>query len=259
MSQASARTDQWIEAAPSPKWVRVLFSGAVIADSKHVLLLRESRRTPVYYFPIDDVRMDLLEPTGNTAPSRGKGSASYWTIRVDDRVAENAAWGFPDPLPEASGLKDHLAFEWGKMDAWFEESEEVYVHARDPYKRVDVLPSSRHVRIVIAGETVADSHRPVLLFETGLPMRSYIPKDDVRQDLLRPSESVTRCPYKGEARYYSAAVGDEVEGDIAWHYRYPTTECSKIAGLIAFYDERVDLYLDGELQPKPQTRWTRGR
>lgn len=143
------------------------------------------------------------------------------------------------------------------MDAWFEEDDEVYVHPRDPYKRVDVLHSSRHVRVVVLGELVAETRRPSLLFETGLPTRYYVPKADVRMDRLVPSETETRCPYKGLATYHSVRVGATVVGDVAWCYRHPIPECSKIENLVCFFNERVDaLYVDGALQPRPQTRWS---
>jgi uncharacterized protein (DUF427 family) len=142
------------------------------------------------------------------------------------------------------------------MDAWFEEDDEVYVHARDPYKRVDVLHSSRHVRVVVQGELVAETRRPALLFETGLPTRYYLPKADVRMDRLVPTETATRCPYKGVASYYAVRAGSTVVPDLAWCYRHPIPECSKIENLVCFFNERVDLYVDRELQPKPRTRWS---
>jgi uncharacterized protein (DUF427 family) len=132
------------------------------------------------------------------------------------------------------------------MDAWFEEDEPVYTHPRSPYTRVEALASSRHVRVEVDGVTVADSHRPTILFETGLPPRYYVPLTDVRQDLLRPSETQTRCPYKGTAEYFSVEVGGKVHADLVWIYRTPLPESAKVAGLVCFYDERVDLYVDGE-------------
>lgn len=152
-------------------------------------------------------------------------------------------------------VRGYVAFYWDKMDAWYEEEEEVFVHARDPYTRVDCLQSSRHVKVVLNGQTVAETHNPVLLFETGQPERFYIPKGDVHQDLLIPSEKVTRCPYKGEARYYSVTAGGELSEDLAWYYRYPTFEASGIANYMCFPQGKVDLYVDGELPEKPKTRW----
>jgi len=133
------------------------------------------------------------------------------------------------------------------MDAWFEEDEQVFVHPRDPYTRVDTVHSSRHVRVEIEGVTLGETRRPILLFETGLPTRYYIPKLDVRMDLLEPSESATRCPYKGLACYWSARVGDKLIKDIVWSYPAPIPECPKIENLLSFYNEHVDLYVDGVL------------
>ena len=243
---------------PSPRWVRVRFGGQVVADSKRVLLLREPGRLPVYYFPLTDVRSEALVPAAHPASCPHEGLARCWTVRTGDRAAEHAAWGYSDPPPRSTRLlRDHVAFEWAKMDAWFEEDDEVYVHARDPYKRVDVLHSSRHVRVVVAGALVAETRRPSLLFETGLPTRYYLPKTDVRMDLLVPTETETRCPYKGVASYYSVRAGAAVVEDVAWCYRHPIPECAKIENLVCFYNERVDaLYVDGELQPRPRTRWS---
>jgi len=241
---------------PSPRWVRVRFAGQFVADSRRVLLLREPGREPVYYFPREEVRAECLVPAEHSAPGAGTGSLC-WTVQVGDRTAEDAAGGYREPPADRPALRGHVTFEWGKMDAWFEEDDEVYVHARDPYKRVDVLHSSRHVQVVVAGTLVAETRRPALLFETGLPTRYYLPKADVRLDLLVPTETETRCPYKGVASYYAVAVGPTVVRDIAWCYRHPIPECSKIENLVCFHNERVDaLYLDGELQEKPRTRWS---
>jgi uncharacterized protein (DUF427 family) len=242
---------------PSPRWVRVRFAGETVADSRRVMLLREPGHLPIYYFPRADVRADCLVPTGHPAPCPEAPATVCWTVRVGDRTAAHAAWAHPDPPLHRRALRDHVAFEWAKMDAWFEEDDEVYVHARDPYKRVDVLRSSRHVRVVVAGAVVAETRRPWLLFETGLPTRYYLPKADVRMEWLVPTATETRCPYKGLAGYYSVEVGGTVIRDIAWYYRHPIPECSKIENLVCFYNERVDaLYVDGVLQPKPRTRWS---
>lgn len=240
---------------PSPRWVRVKFGGEIVADSKHVLLLRQYSpgRLPTYYFPQTDVRMDVLQPA---ARDQRLGEAMYWIVKVGDRVAENAAWTPLDPPPDLAALKGHITFEWNKMDAWYEEEEEVFVHARDPHKRVDVLASSRHVRVVIAGETVAETHRPYLLYETSLPTRYYIAREDVRMDVLEPSSLTTRCPYKGIASYWSVKIGDHVAKNVVWSYPEPIAECPKIKGLLCFFNERVDLFVDDELQTRPATFWS---
>src|SRR2546425_3372961 len=177
--------------------VRAFFAGQVVADSKRALLVFEPRRLVVYYFPISDVRMDLLKPTRHTLDAGDSSETLRWDLEAGGRLAENAAWGYREPEGERAALQDHVAFYWNKLDSWFEEDDEVFVHPRDPYHRVDVLNSSRHVRVVVDGEVIAETNRPRLLFETGLPTRYYIPKLDVRMDLLEASDKVTACPYKG--------------------------------------------------------------
>jgi uncharacterized protein (DUF427 family) len=241
-----------------PKRVRA-FSGAVpVADSRRVTTLFETGHLPVYYFPRRDVRTDLLEEADRHTFCPYKGTASYYRVLGTGREpVEDAAWAYPEPLPEAPAeLAGLVAFYWEKMDAWFEEDEEVFVHARDPYKRIDVLHSSRHLRVELNGETVAETTRPCLLFETGLPTRYYIPKIDVRLEALEPSERTSRCPYKGTANYHSVRAGGALVEDVAWFYRHPTEECSKIANMICFFNEKVDLYLDGERLERPRTAWS---
>jgi uncharacterized protein (DUF427 family) len=171
-------------------------------------------------------------------------------------VAENAVWSYRAPFPEREDIKEYVAFYWNKMDAWYEEAEQIYAHARDPYHRVDVLDSTRHVRVVIDGSTLADTRRPRLLFETGHPTRYYIPQEDVRMDLLTTTDKHTRCPYKGEASYWTAKVGDAELPDIVWSYLDPIAECPRIKGYLCFFNEKVDVYVDGEFQPRPITAWS---
>lgn len=241
----------------SRRRVRVNFNGVTIADSKRVMLLHEASHLPVFYFPMQDVRMDLLEATQHTTHSDLKGDASYWTLRVGDRTAENVAWSYLHPLPQGPEIKDYVAFYWEQMDAWYEEDEQVFAHARDPYKRVDVLPASRHVRVVVDGVTIADTHRPRLLIETGLPIRYYIPEQDIRMELLEPTETTTHCPYKGQASYWSAKIDDKLFKDIVWSYREPLPACLLIEKLLCFFNERVDaIYVDGDPVVKPKTIWS---
>jgi uncharacterized protein (DUF427 family) len=246
----------WIHISESPRHVRVFFGGETIADSKRAKLVRESEVLPAYYFPKQDVRSDLFIPSAFKTQCPVKGEASYWSIRVGGQSAESAAWSYLSPTPAASALKDHFAFDWPKMDKWMEEDEPLYKHARDPFKRVDALPSKRHVRVVIAGQTVAETHRPHLVFETNHPVRYYIPQDDVRMDLLVPSATTSRCPYKGAASYWSVKIGNEQFNDLVWGYMDPIPEIPKIKGLVCFWHERgCDIYVDGELLPRPQTKW----
>ena len=173
------------------------------------------------------------------------------------RTAENSAWQYAAAPGELSQLNGHVAFEWNCMDAWFEEDEEVHAHPADPFHRIDIRHSSRHVRVVVAGETVAETWQPVLLFETGLPVRSYLPKPDVRLDWLVPSEKETWCAYKGKAAHFSFPVSGRLVKDIAWSYPFPNPEFSKIQNLICFYNERLDdFFVDGVADPKPQAPWS---
>ena len=234
-----------------PKRVRTYLGGEPIADTTHPKLVWEIPYYPAYYFPRDDVRMELLTPNGHTRRSTSRGDAQNVTVKGGDREVEDAAWHYPDsPVEELRGL---IRFDWGAMDSWFEEDEEVFVHPHDPYKRIDILHSSRHVEVKVNGVKVADTHRPTLLFETGLPTRYYIPKLDLRMDLLTPIEHTTGCAYKGFARYWSLEAGDETFENLAWSYRTPLPECTKIAGLVAFYNEKVDLIVDGERLARPKT------
>jgi uncharacterized protein (DUF427 family) len=243
---------------PSGRRVRAYLGGVPVADSARVQLMFETGHLPVYYFPAADVRMDHLQPTDHHTHCPYKGEASYYSVRAGDQISENAAWHYRTPLPGAPPeLADMIAFYWDKMDRWLEEDDEVWVHPRDPYHRVDVLNSSRHVQVKIAGEIVADTRRPRLLFETGLPTRYYFPKVDVRLDLLADSDTASRCPYKGVASYYSAQVGNQVIQDAAWYYQLPIPECPKIENMICFFDERVEAILvDGEALPRPTTPWS---
>ncbi|WP_131784437.1 DUF427 domain-containing protein [Protofrankia symbiont of Coriaria ruscifolia] len=246
-----------VRTEPNGRRVRVFFNGQVIADSIRTLYVFEAGHLPVYYFPRPDVRFDLLTPTDHHTSCPRKGDASYFTITVGDRRAENAVWAYPEPIPDVADLADYVAFYWDRADAWYEEDEQIFVHPRDPYKRVDALPSSRHVEVRVGDEPLADTHHPTLLFETGLPIRYYLPKLDVRWDLLTPAPTRTRCPYKGEARYWSYEGPDGTRiDDIAWSYAESIPEIPKIAGLVAFLNERVDLIVDGVRQPRSSTPWS---
>jgi uncharacterized protein (DUF427 family) len=241
---------------PCPRRLRTFVDGVAIADSRRAIYLFEAGKLPVYYFPVDDVRVDLLRPSDHSTHCPYKGDASYWSIAVGERVIDDAVWGYPTVIDECPDITGYVAFYWNLVDAWFEEDDEVFVHARDPYKRIDVLQSSRHVQVVVDGEVVADTHRPRLLFETGLPTRYYIPKLDVRTDLLARSDTVTRCPYKGVAEYFSVRTPDGLGRDLVWNYPAPIPEIPKIENHLSFFNERVDLVVDGELQPRPQSPWS---
>jgi uncharacterized protein (DUF427 family) len=230
------------------KRVRAYLQGRLVVDSTRPVLVWENPHYPAYYFHREDVRADLVPTDGVTrSPSRGRGTV--YDVRVVGAVAREAALRYLDSPLDA--LRDLVRLDWDSMSEWLEEDEIVYTHPRDPYTRVDILPSSRHVRVESDGTLLADSHQPRLLFETGLTTRYYLPLGDVRMDLLRPSSSESYCPYKGVADYWSLDAGDADTRDIAWIYRTPLPESQKIAGLVSFYNERVDIFVDGVLQDRP--------
>jgi uncharacterized protein (DUF427 family) len=219
----------------------------IIADSRRVLLLREPGRMPVYYFPRSDVLSDIFRPSQRQEVCPHKGPIRYQHLDAGGVSRENAAWRCPEAIIQGRSLADYLAFDWNAMDGWFEEDEEVFVHPRDPYTRIDVLQGSQRVQIVGLGVMVADSRRPLLLFETGLPPRYYLPMTDVRMDLLLPSDTRTQCPYKGRAHYYHLNNGNTQVEDLFWSYRFPTLAMARIAGMLSFLPERAEaVSIDGE-------------
>jgi uncharacterized protein (DUF427 family) len=243
---------------PSPKRVRVAVGDEVIADSRRVMMLHESGHQPVYYFPPDDVRSEFLESSDRHTRCPRKGEASYYTIRVGESVVDAGAWYYPDPLEGTPPINDLIAFYFNRMDHWYEEDEEIFVHPRDPYHRVDIVRSDRDVRVSLDGEELAHSTRALALFETNLPTRWYLPREDLSAESV-DSETITGCPYKGAASYHSVRLGDgRVERDIVWYYREPYDEVARIAGLVCFFNERVDLELDGQLQERPESPWSHG-
>jgi uncharacterized protein (DUF427 family) len=239
-----------------PQRIRGVFGKETVVDSKRAKLLHESKLLPVYYFPEEDVRFDLLEPTDRSTRCPYKGEASYWTLRAGGREAPNAVWGYREPIESAPFLRGHVAFYWSALDEWFAEDAQLFGHPRDPYARIDVYPSTRHVRVSRDGELLAETRRAKALFETGLPTRWYIPAADVRTELLVPSPTKTRCAYKGSASYWHVRVGGELVEDLVWTYTEPQHDAEPVRDLLCFFNERVELELDGEPQERPQTQWS---
>jgi uncharacterized protein (DUF427 family) len=234
------------------KRVRGFLHGELVFDTKEPRLVWELPYFPTYYVPEEDVAAGLVA-SGETKSSPSRGDAELLDVKVNGALVHHAAHRYPDsPIEE---LRSLVRFEWNLLDEWLEEDEPIYTHPRDPYTRLDILHSSRHVEIVMNGVKVAETDRPTILFETGLPPRYYLPLTDVRIELLIPSEKQTHCPYKGTANYYSLEVDGRIHEDFVWIYRSPLPESQKIAGLVAFFNEKVDLYVDGELQDRPQTKF----
>ncbi|CAN5507193.1 DUF427 domain-containing protein [soil metagenome] len=244
-----------------PRRMRARFNGEVVLDSRRGKALHETGLLPVLYFPEEDLRADLVEPSDTTTHCPFKGDASYLTLRVGDRVAEDLVWTYPEPIEGAPPLAGYVALYFDRLDGWLEEDEEVDAHPKDPYHRVDVLAGSYHVVVRSRGEVVAETDRPKLLFETGLPIRWYLPPEDVRTERLRQSETVSDCPYKGRGQHWhldpggaetggTERAGERHEGavieDAAWSLPEPRREGLGAAGHFCFYPEKVDLEVDGE-------------
>lgn len=225
----------------TPRRVRVIFGGVAVADSRDVQILHPPDRTPTYLFPREDVRAELFAPGQRRQTDPAMGEATYWTVVVGDREAADAAYSYEHPPSSAAEIAGLIAFDWDSMDGVFEEEEEVFVHPRDPYTRIDVLRTNRHVRVRLGDTVVADSIQSRMLLESGLPVRYYLPESDVRVDLLEPSYTTTRCPYKGVAHYWSLRDGDQILKDVVWTYPEPFHDAEAVRGLMCFVDDRVDL------------------
>jgi uncharacterized protein (DUF427 family) len=230
---------------PTAKRIRVEFAGETIVDSDLVMTLHEAPIKVVYYFPIEEVAPGVLQESDTQEQSDQWGKRIHWHVTANGKTAEDAAYSYetPEGQPDLSG---YVAFSWNKMDAWYEQSEQVFGHARDPYHRIDARWGDRHVRVVLDGETIAEAERVCFVYETSLPVRHYLPPDAVRADLLTLTETHTRCPYKGLASYYSVKVGENVHEDLAWFYPEPEPDNNKLKDLIAIPFEKVEMYIDGE-------------
>jgi uncharacterized protein (DUF427 family) len=244
---------------PSPKRLSIKVGDIVLADTLEALVMQESDHLPVYYFPIRDVREEFLMASATRTESPFKGTATHYSVNTGVTLVEDAGWRYLEPVEGCPPIADYMGFYWNKMNHWYEEDEEVFVHARDPFRRVDCLPSSRHVEVIVDGETVADSRRGTFLFETGMPTRYYLPICDTRLDLLSPSRYISRCPYKGIANYYHLTVKGRRRENMVWYYPDPVLEAKRIQSLVCFYNEFVDrILLDGVEQAKPMTASSHG-
>ena len=242
-----------LKVEPTAKRIRGYVDGRLAFDTTSALLVWENRSYPAYYLPVKDIAGEL-RPNGESRHSPSRGEAEVLDLHLGPAVRPAAGWRYPDSPIEA--IRDHVRFDWTAIDEWLEEDEPVYTHPRDPYTRVDILQSSRRVRVVVDGVDVADSRAPHILFETGLPPRHYLPMADVRLDLLTPTDSESHCPYKGVATYWSLTVNDKRYDDFVWCYRTPLPESQKIAGLLCFYNEKVELWVDGVRQEQPHTKFS---
>ncbi|HVE31296.1 MAG TPA: DUF427 domain-containing protein [Mycobacteriales bacterium] len=228
-------------AEPLRRRMRVRFGGEWIADSEHVLLLHEPARYPVAYFPLAAVRPGVLVDENRSTRHRDLGDTAWFTVTVGDRSTPRSAWRYI-ALPEYAGeLRDRVAFAWRAMDAFYEEDERIVGHAADPYHRIDIRRTARHLVVRDGDRVIADSTRPLALYESGFAPRWYVPREDVDEQALTPAEGQTFCPYKGLASYYD--VGER--RGAAWSYRQAWPEVGRVANLVSFEPQKIDVYLDG--------------
>ncbi len=235
---------------PVPRRIRAFLAGQAVVDTTDARYVWENAAYPQFYIPLADVRPDALVDEG-TVKETTRGDAKRYGVRVGDVSRPSAASVLS--AAKVEGLDDTVRFSWSAFDAWFEEDEQVFVHPRNPYTRVDALRSTRRVRIELHGVVLAESSAPVMVFETGLPTRYYLDRTDLDFSRLLPSDTVTACPYKGTTSgYWSAQVDDRTHPDVAWTYSFPTRELLPIAGLVAFYNEKVDTFVDGHRLERPR-------
>lgn len=229
--------------APVARRVRARFDGVTAVDTTRAIYVWEHPYYPQFYIPAADVDTSLLSDDGH-GKETAQGMWSVQSLSHGERSVAGAAQLLTEPAID--GLEATYRFEWDAMDAWYEEDEEMFQHPRSPYVRVDSLRSSRRIRIEKDGVIIADSASPVVLLETGLPARFYLPRTDVNWAHMARSETQTRCPYKGiTTGYWSININGAQHEDLAWSYDFPTRESAPIAGLVCFYNEKVDVFIDG--------------
>lgn len=233
------------------KWIRGLLNGQVVVDSRNYLNVWEIPYWPWWFFHREDIRGTLVQRSAPKMMDELPEGAVAHDLTCDGVTLPGVARSYPNhPV-----LKDWVGINFDALDHWFEEDVEVFVHPRSPYTRIDALGSSRHVVVSLEGVELANSQKPTVLFETGAPARFYLPMTDVRLDLLIENSRRSSCPYKGDSAFFDARVNSETIADIAWTYVLPRPESTPIAGLICFFNEIVDIDIDGERQPRPRSHF----
>jgi uncharacterized protein (DUF427 family) len=240
--------ERMLFAEPLRRRMRVRFGGEWVADSEDVVLLHEPGRYPVAYFPLADVREDVLAAENRTTAHRELGPAEWFTVRAAGKQAPRAAWRYTGLPGHADVLRDRVAFAWRAMDAFYEEDERIVGHAADPYHRIDIRQTSRHLVVRDGDRVVAETRRPVVLYESGFAPRWYVPREDIDLNALTPVEGETFCPYKGLAGYFDIGAGKRA----AWSYPEAWPEVERVSGFVSFEPDVVDVTLDGrELALEP--------
>jgi uncharacterized protein (DUF427 family) len=251
--QMAALTDR---VEPAPRRVRGFLGGVQIFDTCRARYVWEWPNYPQYYIPVADIDFQFLIDE-NHDQQLHRGRARRHGLRVGEEHRPRSVRVFGGDAID--GVAGTARFDWVALDAWYEEDEQIFVHPRNPYVRVDAVRSHRHIRVDLDGVRLAETAAPVLVFETGLPTRYYLDRTDVDFEHLAPSDTQTACPYKGVTTgYWSMPVDgvvDEARRDLAWSYDFPTRQLLPIAGLVAFYNEKVDITIDGVLLPRPRTHF----
>jgi len=238
---------------PSPRRLRAVLAGETVLDTTQALYVWEWPFYPQYYVPMADVRPGLLE-SERSIESTPQGLVEMHNVRAGTVIRPHAARVVRETT--LTGLEGTVRLEWSAIDAWFEEDERVFVHPRNPYVRVDALRSTRTVRVSLAGVVLAESSSPVMVFETGLPTRYYINRTEVDFTHLVPSDTVTECPYKGTtSNYWSIDIDGELHRDLVWSYDFPTRQLLPVTGMLAFYNEKIDIFVDGRELDRPHTHF----
>jgi uncharacterized protein (DUF427 family) len=233
---------------PLRRRMRVQFNGEWIVDSEDVWLLHEPGHYPVAFFPRADIRPEVLVAEDRVTQHRDLGPTSWFTVTVGDRSTPRAAWQYTGLPSYAHDLRDRVAFAWRAMDAFYEEDERIVGHAADMYHRIDIRQTSRHLVVKDGDRTIAETTRPVALYESGFAPRWYVPRADVDESVLTPIDGQTFCPYKGLASYYD--VGDHKSA--VWAYPQAWPEVARVADYVSFEPDAIDVFLDGkqlELEP----------
>nr|POE63430.1 hypothetical protein CFP56_04333 [Quercus suber] len=255
-------SDGPVRVLATPRLVQATLNGIYVFRTTQAQFVWEHPFYPQYYVPARVLEANpalTITPGETFSDAAGHAIATQWHLSAGGRtISDVLAFGATPPAP-AHALRDLVKLDFASLDQWFEEATPIHVHPKDPFKRVDVLAATRRVVVRVAGHVVADSPAAMHLHETGLPVRFYLPPTSVRPDVLRPSATRTRCPYKGEARYYSVEVGGERHEDLVWYYEAPVLEVGGIIGLLCFYNEKVDIELDGEKLERPDTHFGRGK
>ncbi|WP_026911059.1 DUF427 domain-containing protein [Patulibacter minatonensis] len=238
---------------PVPRRIRATLAGRTVLDTIRAQYLWEWPFYPQFQIPMEDIDPDVLVDEEHEHRVK-RGTVARYGLRVGDEHRPGAVRRYLEST--VPGIAGTARLHWDALDAWFEEDEQVFVHPRNPYVRVDALRSTRHVRVELDGVLLAESTAPVLVFETGLPTRYYLDRSAVDLSRLVPTDTVTPCPYKGRtSSWWSVDTGSEVHRDLAWSYDFPTRQLLPISGLIAFYDEQVDVTVDGVAQERPVTHF----